>query len=316
MNTVTSKLGLGLAHSKLILVGEHAVVYGKPAIALPFPLQVKVIVQESHGKTIFESDLYTGSIDGMPNKLEGISQCIKATLDYLNEPLQHLYIKIKSTIPLGRGLGSSAAVAVALVRSLFSFYGINPSQKELFQLVQIAETCAHGNPSGIDMAIASSEYPIWFRRGKELVRIIPNKPLYIVVGDTGRIGDTRTAVGNVRKLYLKDSERINKALDKIESIVYQAKANLLDGNIHQLGKLLDANQEELRTLGVSDAGLGALIDKAKELGALGAKLTGGGLGGCMIALAASLDEAKAIAEELKKFGAANSWYFTTEEGKV
>lgn len=315
MNTVTNEIGVGLAHSKLILVGEHAVVYGKPAIAIPFPLKVKSIVQQCLGSIIFESELYTGPIDRMPEKMEGIFQCIKATLSYLNKPLQHLYIKILSSIPLGRGLGSSAAVAVALVRSLFSFFGKSPSQEELFTLVQIAETCAHGNASGIDMAVVSSEFPIWFRREKELVHIRAASPLYLVVGDTGRIGDTRTAVGNVRQQYMMDKERVNKSLDKIENIVYQARDTLLDSNTYLLGKLLDKNQEELKALGVSDEGLDKLIYKAKDLGALGAKLTGGGLGGCMIALAASLEKAKLIAEELIKSGAANSWYFSTEEGK-
>ncbi|SCN22723.1 Galactokinase [Clostridium sp. N3C] len=313
MNTVISKSGMGIAHSKLILVGEHAVVYGKPAIAIPFPLKVEAIVQQYNGSIIFESQLYTGPIEKMPDNMEGLFQCIKATLSYLNKPQKYLYIKIKSQIPLGRGLGSSAAVAVAIVRALFSFFGKNPSQEELFSLVQIAESCTHGNPSGIDMAIVASENPIWFLRDKEIVHIKTTKPLYLVVGDTGRIGDTRTAVEKVRQQYLRDNARVNKSLDRMESIAYQARDAILEGNISLLGKLLDANQEELESLGVSDNDLDSLIDKARDLGALGAKLTGGGLGGCMIALADSFEKAKVIAEDLKNYGAANSWYFSTEE---
>lgn len=315
MNRETNILGRGIAHGKLILVGEHAVVYGKPAIAIPIPLQVRSIVQHQLGSITFESHLYSGPIDTIPKEFEGFARCIKATLVHLNKPQQDLHIKIESSIPLGRGLGSSAAVAVALVRSLFSFFREELSQKVLFNLVHIAEAYAHGNPSGIDMAVVSSEHPIWFRREKELVYIKATKPLYLVVGDTGRIGNTRTAVENVRQRYLLDKEMVNDSLNKIEKIACDARAALLEGDIKLLGNLLDANQQQLKALGVSDDGLDSLIDKARELGALGAKLTGGGLGGCIIALAPTMEKAKVIAEELKKFGAAKSWYFSTEEAK-
>jgi mevalonate kinase len=312
MNTVSAKIGVGHAHSKLILVGEHAVVYGKPAIAIPFPMKVRSIIEVSAGTITFESDIYTGTIDSMPIKMKGISACIKETLHYLNQPFEGLRIGIHSSIPLGRGLGSSAAMAAAIVRSLFSFYRQKLSQKELFSLVQIAETYAHGKPSGIDMAAVASECPIWFQKGKETVPLKAGGPLFIVVADTGRIGDTRTAVENVRKRYLLEPEKVQESLDKIERIADAAKDALLDGNVYLLGKLLNDNQQELMTLGVSDEGLSGLIDTARNTGALGAKLTGGGLGGCMIALARSLEHAKVMADELMKCGASKSWYFSTE----
>jgi mevalonate kinase len=313
MNTVSPKIAAGDAHSKLILFGEHAVVYGKPAIAIPFPLKVRSRITESFGTIMFESSIYKGTIDSMPVKMKGISACIKETLRYLKLPLNGLRIRIDSEIPLGRGLGSSAATAIAIVRSLFSFYGEKLSQKELFSLVQIAETHAHGNPSGIDMTVAASENPVWFQKGKEAVPLIACRPLYMVVADTGRIGDTRTAVENVRKIYHSQPEKIQKSLEQIEKIAYVAKDALLEENIYLLGELLNYNQEELRALGVSDDGLDRLIETADHAGALGAKLTGGGLGGCMIALAESLEHAKIIAKELIKHGASKSWYFSTEE---
>jgi mevalonate kinase len=312
MNTVSAKIGVGDAHSKLILVGEHAVVYEKAAIAIPFPLKARSMIEESSGTIIFESAIYTGTIDSVPIKMKGISACIKETLHYLNQPFEGLRIGIHSSIPLGRGLGSSAAIAAAVVRSLFSFYGQKLSQKELFSLVQISEIYAHGKPSGIDMAAVGSEYPIWFQMGKETVPLNAAGPLYMVVADTGGIGDTRTAVENVREKYLLEPGKVQKSLDKIEEIAKAAKAALLEGDIYLLGKLLNANQAELMTLGVSDEGLDGLIKTARNTGALGAKLTGGGLGGCMIALASSLEHAKVITEELMKYGASKSWYFSTE----
>jgi mevalonate kinase len=312
MNTVSSKIGVGHAHSKLILIGEHAVVYGKPAIAIPFPLKVSSRIDESSGTIMFQSAIFTGTIDSMPIKMKGISACIKETLNYLHQPFQGLRIGIHSSIPLGRGLGFSAAMAAAIVRSLFSFYGQKLSQKELFFFVQIAETYAHGKPSGIDMAAVASEGPIWFQKEKETVPLKVGAPLYMVVADTGRIGDTRTAVENVRKRYLMEPEKVQKSMDKIEKIANAAQDALLEGDMYLLGKLLNANQNELMTLDVSDEGLNGLIDTAGHAGALGAKLTGGGLGGCMIALASSLEHAKVMAEELKKCDASKSWYFSTE----
>lgn len=312
MNTISNKIAVSDAHSKLILIGEHAVVYGKPAIAIPFPLKVNSIIKESYGAIMFESDIYKGPINSMPNKIEGIAECIKETLSYLGQPFEGLSIRIHSSIPLGRGLGSSSAVAMAIVRSLFAFYDKKLSQKELFYFVQIAETHAHGNPSGIDMAAEASECPIWFEKGKEVILLKVGKPLYMVVGDTGRRGDTRTAVENVRMRYGLNPEKVQKSLDEIGEIAEETKEALLHGDMYTLGKLLNRNQEELMALGVSDASLNGLIETARNKGALGAKLTGGGLGGCMMALANSMEHAKVMAEELLKLGAFKTWYFSTE----
>lgn len=314
MNTVSKKKAFGYAHSKFILVGEHAVVYGMPAVALPFPLKVRSIVESSFGAIMFESDIYTGTIDNIPMKMKGISECTKETLKYLNKPVEGLRIGIDSAIPIGRGLGSSAAVATAIVRGLFSFYGLKLSQEELFSLVQISETYAHGKPSGIDMTAVASEVPIWFQKGKESVPISAGGPLFFVVADTGRIGDTQTAVDKVSKKYVLEPENVQEYLAKIEKIAEEAKDALLDGNINILGELLNGNQQELMNLGVSDKYLNGLVEKARISGALGAKLTGGGLGGCMIALAGSMEQAREIAEGLMKAGANQTWYFSTVEG--
>ncbi|WP_040213971.1 mevalonate kinase [Clostridium polynesiense] len=311
MNKVSAKSAEGETHSKLILVGEHAVVYGKPAIALPFPLKVKALIKESFGIIKFKSAIYTGPLEKMPGRMKGILECIKETLNTLDKPLEGLSIEIESAIPLGSGLGSSAAVATAVVRGLFSFFHQKLSQKELFYLVQIAEEYAHGKPSGIDMAAVSSRHPILFQKGKDITPLISEAPLFIAVAHTGRIGDTRRAVENVRKNYLKDGEKVKKSLDKIEEITDMAEKALLNGDINLLGKLLNDNQQELIALGVSDNGLNALIDTARSQGALGAKLTGGGLGGCIIALADNLEKAKVISKALMKAGALESWYFST-----
>jgi mevalonate kinase len=312
MLTTLPKTAAGVAHSKLILVGEHAVVYGKPAIAIPFPLEVRAAVAPKSGWMTMDCDYYSGPLHMVPGQLRGIAACIKETLLYLNKPLRGLSIKIDSSIPLGRGLGSSAAIAVAVVRGLFTFFGEALSEQKLLSFVEHAENYTHGTPSGIDMAAVISDTPIWFEKGKPQEYLNVSTSLYIVAADSGQSGDTRSAVRKVRRRYLEEPDRILSNMNKIEKIALESRTVLSLGDTALLGSLLDANHTELIQLGVSNENLDHLVHAAKKAGALGAKLTGGGLGGCIIALAQNEKHGKIIADELKEAGAANTWHFTTE----
>ena len=313
MIQLPQKIAVGSAHGKLILVGEHAVVYDRPAIAIPFPLiEVKATIEEISETIMIESEFYHGPIHQVPEKLQGIAVCILETLTALNKPRTGLLIRLRSTIPLGRGLGSSASIAIALVRSLYTFYGEEVRQTELMALVHLAEIHAHGNPSGIDMAAASSQFPIWFQKGKKPKPLQIGAPLYLVVADSGRIGDTHAAVTSVRERYLSKPARIQASLDRIGWIANDARAALSSGNMEFLGKLLNFAQDELIELGVSDPGINKLVDAARKAGALGAKLTGGGRGGCVLAIAASQAHSKALANAFLKVGARQTWHFSLE----
>src|SRR5699024_5423491 len=135
----------GVAHSKLILIGEHAVVHGQPAIAIPFPLVgAESEVEYVPGSIKIDSTFYHGPIESAPTALAWIVMCIKETLNSLNMPAKDLLIKIKSSIPPGKGLGSSASVAVAVIRSLFSYSKTSYTENEILELANIAETYAHG----------------------------------------------------------------------------------------------------------------------------------------------------------------------------
>lgn len=312
MVQLSQKVSLGKAHGKLILVGEHSVVYGKPAIALPFPLiEVKAIVEESKEDNIrITCDYYDGLLDSVPKKMKGIAALIIETLKILTTHPKGLLIRLESTIPLGRGLGSSAAVAIAIVRSLFSYYSHELNQDQLNSLVHLAETYAHGNPSGIDMVAASGEEPIWFQKEVGMEQIQIGSPIHLVVADSGRIGDTLSAVSSVKEKYKIDQKKTNDSLSHLEGIACNAKAALSLGHSKLLGHLLDLAQEELVALGVSDDGINRLIDAARKAGALGAKLTGGGRGGCVIALAKNAGHAKTLAKAFLKAGASKTWNFS------
>src|SRR5690625_3287198 len=133
--TTSEKIAVGTAHSKLILVGEHAVVHGQPAIAIPFPLVgVESVVEHVPGAIKIDSTFYHGPIDSAPKEIEGIVSCIKDTLQLLEMPCKDLLIRIKSSIPPGKGLGSSASVAIAVIKSLFTYADTPYEEEELLRL--------------------------------------------------------------------------------------------------------------------------------------------------------------------------------------
>ena len=306
----SERTAIGVAHSKLILVGEHAVVHGQPAIAIPFPLVgVESIVEHVPGTIKLDSTFYHGPIDSAPSSLEGIVSCIKETLIYLEMPYRDLLIQINSSIPPGKGLGSSASVAIAVIKSLFTYANETYTDDELLNLANVAETYAHGAPSGIDPLTITSEYPIWYEREQSVDYIKPKCDFHFIVADTGRMADTRSAIESVAGLLKSAPKRFQSKLDRLGEITYQVRDALEKASKHVLGQMLNEAQKELEALGVSDAGLNRLIYFALQEGALGAKLTGGGNGGCIIALARNEVHSKQLTEKLLRFGAQTVWPF-------
>lgn len=307
---VSEKIAVGIAHSKLILVGEHAVVHGQPAIAIPFPLVgVESTVEYVPGPIQIHSTFYTGPIESAPSSLAGIVACIKETLRFMGEPCKDLLIQIESSIPPGKGLGSSASVAIAVIKSLFIYAEKSYTEDILLELANVSETYAHGAPSGIDSLTITSEYPVWYEKDQPANYIKPQDDLYFIVADSGRMADTRSAIESIASLLKSAPKRFQSKLERIGEITFQAKEALEKASKQVLGQLLNEAQKELEALGVSDAGLNRLIYFALQEGALGAKLTGGGNGGCIIALAQSEVHSKQLAEKLLRFGAQTVWPF-------
>lgn len=308
--TIPEKIATGVAHSKLILVGEHAVVHGQPAIAIPFPLiGVESIVERVIGSVYLDSSLYQGPVESAPKSLAGIVSTIKQTLKILKIPYRDLLIRIKSSIPPGKGLGSSASVAIAIVKSLFMYSNEQYTKEQLLQLANISEKFAHGAPSGIDPLTITSHSPIWYKKEEPIDYIIPSGEFYFVVADTGRMADTKSAVSTVRNLIKQTPQKVYGKIERIGDITYQAREALEKSSKQLLGYLLNEAQKELEAIGVSDSSLNKLIHFAREEGALGAKLTGGGNGGCIIALAQNEIHSKQLSEKLKNFGAQAVWPF-------
>lgn len=306
------KVAVGRAHSKLILIGEHSVVYGQPAIAFPFKqIEVKVTVKNIGGNAIqIESPFYQGPIEQIPEKMEGIGDCVIQTLKALEKHSSGLHIQIASSIPIGRGLGSSAAIAIALVRGLFAFFNQKLSNSQLMTLVERAEKFAHGTPSGIDMMAASSANPIWFQKQQEVESVKIGTPFHLVIADSGRVGDTYSAVKSIRDKYESKPEIIEESITLLGKLAQEVRVALAAGNPQKVGDNLNQAHQLLSLLGVSDRGLDGLVKAARTAGALGAKLTGGGRGGCILALVENEQLGEKVAAALLHAGAAQTWQYT------
>ena len=314
--TTSEKTAIGIAHSKLILIGEHAVVHGQPAIAIPFPLiGVETVIERVPGSVKMDSSFYHGPLHLAPESLQGIVQCVEASLEYLQIPCKDLLIRINSSIPPGKGLGSSASVAISVIRSLFDFADRECTDDELLELANVAETYAHGAPSGLDTLTITSRSPVWYKKENPIDYIDLGEDFHFIVADSGRVGDTRTSVESVARLLKSAPKRIQRKMDRIGKLTHQAKHALERAGKHFLGHLLNEAQKELEALGVSDAGLNKLIYFARKEGALGPKLTGGGNGGCIIALAQNEVHSKLLAEKLRKYGATAVWPFVLKKQK-
>ncbi|MGT2949088.1 mevalonate kinase [Streptococcus devriesei] len=307
---IEKKVALGKASGKIILMGEHAVVYGEPAIALPFSAVETVAEVKGEGEALTVTcDFYDGLVHKMPEILESLKHAIRFSLYRIGAPQDPpIHIDIRSTIPAERGMGSSAAVAVAIARGLFNFYGKDLSDKELWEIVQSSEKIAHGNPSGIDTVTTSGTAPVFFVKDQPIEQLTIDMNAYLVVADTGQTGQTLKAIQAVKEL-LHGGERMDAELSikELGELSRLAKEALLDNQIQDLGEVMNEAQQLLASLTVSNPMLDRLAQVARQAGALGAKLTGGGRGGCLIALAATKENAAAIAASLLENGARKTW---------
>ncbi|MBP8919428.1 MAG: mevalonate kinase [Micropruina sp.] len=298
--------GSGQAHAKAILLGEHAAVYGSPAIAVPVgSLTVTALAVPATGASRIESDLYAGSIEAAPARIAPVIAALEATQRLLGAD-DRLDLHLRSSIPHSRGLGSSAAVAAAVAHAVAGFGGRRLSAEECYDIVQTAERIAHGNPSGLDARAVVSPSPIRFQRG--VATTLPvGAPVHFVLADSGVAGSTAEAVGGVARRRAADPAGVDAAIARLADLAEAAVGDLAAGDPATLGGRMRQAHTLLAGLGVSSPPLDALVAAAGAAGSLGAKLTGGGLGGCVIALAGSTDDAERIARTLRSAGAERTW---------
>ncbi len=308
----------GKAPGKVILLGEHAVVYGRPAIAVPVSgVEARVTVRPGERG----SGVWLECCD-LPAAAEGkershyplreapagdpLRVAVLLGLTHIGiapslEP--DLVITISSTIPIARGLGSGAAVTTALLRALAAYFNHPLSLEETSHLVYEVEKLFHGTPSGIDNTVIAYQQPVYFVRGEPVELLEVGRPFHLVIADTGVASVTRQVVGEVRQRWQVERTHCETLFDAIGAIVRVARDSILRGEWRALGPLMNENQALLEELGVSSPALDRLLTTARSAGALGAKLSGAGRGGFIIALVEE-EGIVPVTEALERAGAA------------
>lgn len=289
------KQGYGISHAKVIFMGEHSVVYHHPALAIPFKaLRAEVMIQPTT-KSSLHCDLYSGLLDHGPKNLEPILELIKTLITYFNLP--EIEVNIHSTIPFSSGLGSSAALASAITKAFYDYTHTPLSDDQLFKWVQQAETMAHGNPSGVDALTTSFNSAWWFIKGQMPTALTFSLPAYLIIAQTPESGSTKEALKKVASCIETEGMVTINALGELTHLALDA---IKTQDVIKLGQLMTQAHQHLKHLGISTPTLDEYITIALENNACGAKLTGGGLGGCMIALAKNQDDCDTICEALRK----------------
>ncbi|MFZ0487622.1 MAG: hydroxymethylglutaryl-CoA reductase, degradative [Arenicellales bacterium] len=279
---------LAAGHGKIILLGEHAVVYGRHAIAAPVPLAIQSQIEDiEKGVEIMiprwgvEQTLHPEARD--PESFDQPFALILEKLELKDRPMR---ITVFANVPRAMGLGGSAAIAVSIIRAMDRHFGLGLSDEEVNQLAFECEKVAHGTPSGIDNTMATYGELLLYRRGEPpLVRKLKcPAPITMVIGMSGVESLTAKMVAGVRRAWERNRALYERIFDGIDDLSKQGAKAIQTHDLEHLGELMNVCQGLLNSLQVSSWEIEEMIQIARNNGALGAKLTGGGGGGSIIAL--------------------------------
>ncbi|HET7267616.1 MAG TPA: hydroxymethylglutaryl-CoA reductase, degradative [Oleiagrimonas sp.] len=275
-------------HGKIILLGEHAVVHGRHAIAAPVPLAIKARVDDAdEGVTLMIPRW------GVEQRLQqhlnhpgSFLQSLAMLIDKLELGDRAMEVRVYPNVPRAMGLGGSAALAVAVIRALNRHFSLSLSEADICQLAFECEKIAHGTPSGIDNTVATYGKPLLYRSGNpaEVETLHLTESLPLVIGLSGTESLTAKMVARVRRAWENNKPLYERIFDEIDTLTMHALDALKAHDLAQLGELMNVCQGQLNALQVSSWELEELMQIARDNGATGAKLTGGGGGGSMIAL--------------------------------
>jgi mevalonate kinase len=234
--------------------------------------------------------------------LEPLRLAASATLDHLATEDRNVHVDANCQIPIGAGLGSSASTTVATISAVAKSRGTRLDRREIYKLAFIPENYLHGQPSGVDQATCTYGGIIQFRKPSKIKAISVKRPPIILVCDSGIHRSTKVLVGSVVKRSREQTTRFQTHLEEVTGISNAVVNAVKKEDDNELGSLMNRNHELLRQIGVSTPRLDSLVVAARKAGALGAKLTGAGGGGCIIALCANEKARSSIAKELRREG--------------
>lgn len=299
--------GEGIGFGKAILFNEHFVVYGVPAIVSAIGKYTVGKAQPFDEPRLELVDNRNATPGYKENKKEQQKESVQRIIDKMNLDFGKdggVEVELAGTLYAASGIGASAASCVAMARCLSDFYQLNLSDEQINEIAYEGEKGYHGTPSGIDNTASTFGGLIWFEKKESPVmdRIDLLNPIEIVMGNTGKVADTTAAVQGVRQRKETNPEKYDDIFKRAENIAYLAKQAFIDEDLREIGKLMNENHKLLQQIEVSSKELDFLVRLARDHGAFGAKLTGGGLGGNMIALTPGRKLQDEVANAIEKEG--------------
>jgi mevalonate kinase len=300
-------MGKGSGYGKVILFGEHFVVHGVPGIVSAIDSTTDAEVKKAVKGIKVRDERKTAkgySEEKRLQQLESIQNMLKAMGV---DPKIALDIWVGGTLPGFSGLGASAASSVAIARAIAQELHMKVSDEKINQVAYEAEKAYAGNPSGIDNTAATYGGLMWFRKnmagGPDKVEHLSiEAPVEIVIGSTGKVANTKAMVEGVDDRKRKNPQKYNTVFKRAEELAYEGRAALEFYNLKKVGELMNENHHLLQEIEVSSIELDQLVDVARKQGAFGAKLTGGGGGGCMVALTPGKELQSKVANAIKGLG--------------
>jgi mevalonate kinase len=300
-------LGEGVGFGKVILFNEHFVVYGLPAIASAIGSKTTALVERQTGSGVELQDDRPETPGYKAEKLAEQKESLDKMLRFMqvDADRNHFKIILAGDLIAASGVGASAASCAAIARAFSDELGLHFSDERINEIAYEGEKGYHGTPSGIDNTAATYGGLIWFKRepnSQRMERMKLRKSVEIVMGNTGITADTKEVVGGVKERREKEPEKYAPLFDEAAQLVEDAKKQLEAFDLNRVGVLMNRNHELLQQIGVSCNELDMLVNLARDNGALGAKMTGTGRGGYMLALTPGLELQQRVAAEIEKKG--------------
>jgi mevalonate kinase len=300
-------MGKGSGYGKVILFGEHFVVHGLPGIVSAIDSTTDAEVKKGSKGLQISDERKTAkgySEEKRLQQIESIERMLKAMGV---DPKIGLDIWIGGTLPGFSGLGASAASSVAIARAIAQELGTQISNEKINQIAYEAEKAYAGNPSGIDNTAATYGGLMWFKKDEaggpdKIEKLHVRRPIEIVIGSTGKVANTKVMVEGVAERKKKNPQKYDPIFKQAENLAIAGRRALEAYDIKKVGELMNENHRLLQEIGVSSKELDMLVDLARKQGAFGAKLTGGGGGGCMVAITPGKDLQGKVLSAIKSLG--------------
>lgn len=298
-------MGIGAGFGKVILFNEHFVVYGIPAIASAIGAKTTAVVQSHAGSGVELKDERPETKGYKTEKLAQQKESLDRMLKFMNIDTKNnaFSITLAGDLIAASGIGASAASCAAIARAFSQELGLNYPDEKVNEVAYEGEKGYHGTPSGIDNTAATFGGLIWYKRegaSHLMERMRLKKPVEIVMGNTGLVADTKIVIDGVKERKEKEPEKYARILQNAEQLAHDAKKQFETFNLEKVGRYMDENHTLLQQIEVSCTELDALVDLARDNGAFGAKMTGTGMGGYMVALTPGRDLQERVAKEIEK----------------